>query len=298
MKQWLLFLGELFLSGVILNHHGTFSNSACAGETINAASGYGSVIAFSTDTVDPKDANVIVRSTHSVWYESSKDQIKPIILNRNSTNVSNRKDSIAAPPVNSSWWGDIGKWFGSIFYGIFSIWKVLAILTLIAVLGTVIYLVFRYTDFDLRGRSSRRTKTLIRELEAAKMTELPFEVEQLMVGMLAEATRLRALGDYSKAIIYVYGHVLVQLDDARLIRLSKGKTNRIYLREIQNRNQLKGFVGPLIHLFEFAFFGKHSVSMESFESIWNKLPAFEDEIKRRDNPSIESARAPSLGGVS
>jgi hypothetical protein len=135
----------------------------------------------------------------------------------------------------------------------------------------------------------------MREREKAKLQDLPFEIEQTMFGLLAQAERYRAAGDYSKAIIYLFSHALVELDGARCIRLARGKTNRAYLRELNGQDNLRGFSNQLVLAFEYAFFGKHVLSQEAFERIWQQVPAFDATLKQivskpSTNDGLTSAR--------
>jgi hypothetical protein len=142
------------------------------------------------------------------------------------------------------------------------------------------FLVWRYGSNGGGFFRSREAKDLLaHEREKAKIQDLPFEIEQTAMGLLGQAAKLRAAGDYSKAIVYLFSHVLVEMDGARCIRLTRGKTNRIYLRELRGREMLKSFTNQLVQAFEFAFFGKHQLSQESFEAIWQQLPVFEENLK-------------------
>jgi hypothetical protein len=57
--------------------------------------------------------------------------------------------------------------------------------------------------------------------------------------------------------------------------LSKGKTNRQYLREVGHRAPLRQLVEQTMVAFEDAFFGRHSLDQTRFESCWFRVGEFE-----------------------
>ena len=184
-----------------------------------------------------------------------------------------------------SWWRDLLKSWSDLFSVLFRSWQILLIVCTIGILSLVGFLFIRY-GWDFEARTSRSTRLSTREREDAKLQDLPFELEQSAFGLLAQAERHRASGDFSKAIIYLFSHALVEMDSAGCIRLERGKTNRVYLRELREREYLKGFTNQLVNAFESAFFGKHVVSQKVFEDIWQQIPAFDAHLKQAvSNPS-------------
>ena len=136
-------------------------------------------------------------------------------------------------------------------------------ITLLVIAGFVI---LRY-GLSFQSHGGKLSDVSMLEREKAKLLDLPFEVEQTMFGLLAQAEKYREAGDYSKAIIYLFSHALVEMDGARCIRLARGKTNRAYLRELRDQESLRGFTNQLVSAFEYAFFGKHVLSQDAFERI-------------------------------
>ena len=65
-----------------------------------------------------------------------------------------------------------------------------------------------------------------------RVESLPVQLRRPTTHLLAEARRCYEEGNYGEAIVYLYSHQLVQLDKGQIIRLTKGKTNRQYLREV------------------------------------------------------------------
>ena len=248
------------------------------------------------------DREVIQRSTNSIWYDSEQGSIKPSGTSQKALDVSDRHDAVASPDLPYDWsWLD---WFSTDLSGflswIFSGWKIVLILFFLILIFTIAYIIWQYTDFGNWYSPTRRTTTkALLEREAVKIQDLPFEIEQSLLGLLGQAEKHRAAGDYSRAIAYLYSHVLVTLDEARCIRLAKGKTNRMYLRELKDRETIRGFANQLVTVFEFAFFGKHQLDAPTFDSIWNQLATFESELTRIEKQSTAvKLMPPALGGAS
>ena len=238
--------------------------------------------------ISDTDRAIIGRSTNSVWFDLEDGSVRPIRAGK-SLNVDDRHDSIAgnvtkSPP--SAWWIS----FKALIKLLFASWQILLLVLLIASLAMGGFVILKYgLSFQSYSKMTDLSKL---EREKAKLQDLPFEVEQTMFGLLAEAERHRAAGDYSKAIVYLFSHALVEMDGARCIRLARGKTNRAYLRELNDKESLRGFTNQLVLAFEYAFFGKHLLSQEAFERIWQQVPAFDMNIKQigmnanKDNRSV------------
>ncbi len=119
--------------------------------------------------------------------------------------------------------------------------------------------------------------------ESTKIHDLPFAVELPKSGLLEEAAACRQRGDYSRAIIFLFSYVLVELEKGRVIRLHRGKTNRMYLQEIRSDRVLRSITEKIMLAFEVVFFGKRSLSEEQFEACWSRLGEFSDRIAARMN---------------
>lgn len=161
-----------------------------------------------------------------------------------------------------------GAEFGSVLSGV--TWG-------LAVLGGLLIVCLLIWAF-LRMRSSDSQEEFLvpqRSLEES-IKELPFELESDEQGDFRSlAYRLYQQGDLRKAMILLFSHVLVSLDQKGFVRLRKGKTNRQYLRELDPYQSLNGYFGQVMVRFEEAFFGDREIEQASFESCWNQLDAFQ-----------------------
>jgi len=128
------------------------------------------------------------------------------------------------------------------------------------------------------GTASQAQKVRQTAATIDRVTSLPFQVKRPDANLLAEAERQYRQGNYSEAIIYLYSHQLVELDKAQFIRLTRGKTNRQYVREAKAASPAGDLLEQTMLLFEKAFFGHHVIGREQFEACWNRLKEFENHL--------------------
>jgi len=116
-----------------------------------------------------------------------------------------------------------------------------------------------------------------------RIEALPAPVRRNVGNFLDEARRLAEAGEYSEAMLYLYSHLLLTLDQHQVIRLEKGKTNRQYLQELLRL----GFPGvasltePSVIAFEDVFFGGYPLERERFEGCWQSLHEIERQLPGR-----------------
>lgn len=244
---------------------------------------------FGTEASDGGKA--VQRGTSPVWVEYDDESVTVPRNQLERNDYSDRHESIYQNGGTSWWqrfltnlWGPgsgIGNGGLSDFFSwIASIWRVL-FLTLLAILvSTLVYFLLRSETFRLfiarRGQSVEEDV----EQQRAKVSDLPFEIEQPLLGLRAQAERLWNLGDYSKAIVYLYSYLLVELDQANCIRLERGKTNGIYIRELTPWKSLTDYMKPSVRLFELAYFGRREIDRASFEALWSRIATFEETLSK------------------
>jgi hypothetical protein len=110
--------------------------------------------------------------------------------------------------------------------------------------------------------------------EMQRLKSLPFPLVADRSNLLQEARRYYQAGDYRQAIIYLFSYQLIEMDKRRIIRLSKGKTNRQYLREARARPQLASLVEQTMVMFEDVFFGNCPLGQQRFDRCWSRLDEF------------------------
>jgi hypothetical protein len=90
-----------------------------------------------------------------------------------------------------------------------------------------------------------------------------------------EAQRRRAAGDLSGAIVCLFAHQLLTLDQLGLIRLAPGKTGRHYVNGLRDRG-LVDTLSATLRLFEDVYYGRRPPTREAFESAWQRALMLEE----------------------
>jgi hypothetical protein len=155
----------------------------------------------------------------------------------------------------------------------------LGLTALVVFIGIIAYLIAR-AFLKNEVAETKVTKVVETSRDVDKVQALPFALRKPSGDFLSEAQRLYAAGNFSEAVIYLYSHLLVQLDQHHVIRLAKGKTNRQYLRETRSRPVLREILDRTMIAFEDVFFGHHELTREQFESCWQRLDEFHAELER------------------
>lgn len=189
------------------------------------------------------------------WYDASRDEVRPVKVE---------------PPWNLDWFhfdlrfSPPGSWLD---------W--LAWLSVAAVLALIAYWLIQAYRSRARARTAGSEPDTVAGAGAARVESLPYPLEDAPVDFLAEARRWYEAGDYGRAIVYLFGFELLELDRRHCIRLVRGATNRQYLRQLADRPELKQLVEATMVAFEDAFFGHHRLSRERFEQCWFRLAQFD-----------------------
>jgi hypothetical protein len=168
-----------------------------------------------------------------------------------------------------------------------SLWEIflemllyLAYGVLIAVLiGTILLLVRAFMRSELGAGRSQKEVSVGTDEDVDRVEALPFQVRRPKGDLLAEARRQYEAGNYGEAIIYFYSYLLVELDKSHLIRLTRGKTNRQYLREIRRQPSLHELLGMTMVAFEDVFFGHHRLQRDRFEQCYHRLDEFQAQLQ-------------------
>jgi hypothetical protein len=201
------------------------------------------------------------------WYDASKDAPRPLRVGEKSeTKASAQKLPSKGPRRTNGGSGGFSL-FGSALQvaGL-----VLLTLILAAVAALIVWAFLRNESTQTPGAS-----IVSASRDVDRVEQLPFALKRASGDFLAEARRLAEAGNHSEAIIYLYSHLLVQLDKHHVIRLAKGKTNRQYLRETRARPVLAGILETTMVAFEDVFFGCHQLEKERFEECHSQIAQLE-----------------------
>ena len=192
------------------------------------------------------------------WYDSDSDSLKRVPVSR----------PFQWPNWNLNWNFGTPGWLGWIPW-----------LLILGILLAIAYVLFRvYRNRELGPAGDRSMVESPVEDDRARVEALPFEVRRRNVNLLEEAQRHYRQGDFSEAMIYLYSHLLVELDRHQLIRLTQGKTNRQYLREISVRPSLHALLQQAMVAFEDVFFGGQKLPRARFESCFSRLEDFQHQM--------------------
>ena len=150
----------------------------------------------------------------------------------------------------------------------------LLIVPVVVILILVIWMVMRA---NFAGRDNQDDDAVGQQRSIAEsIKHLPFELDASVEGdFKSHAAQAYRAGNYKRAVICLLSHVLVSMDQNGGLRLKKGKTNRQYLREIRNHQELATYYGQVMVPFEETFFGDHSIEKTTFEECWSGLDQFQ-----------------------
>jgi hypothetical protein len=212
------------------------------------------------------DSESALKHISGGWYDSQKNSYRPPVLSkpiddtiRQSGWLGSKKAPSTPRKTTAPWsWSSLG--ISSELFG----WIVFGTLGSVLLFGLLAIAYYYFGDYvpALRRKSSDKDS---------------IKVEELM-----------RLGRYNEAVVYLFGYMLLALDQSRKIHLQKGKTNRMYLREIRSETPLKEIVSKTMLAFEDVFFGRYDIDRARFEMLW----AQRDEFHRLIRPVADSEVAP------
>ena len=198
------------------------------------------------------------------WYDAEKKEIAPVEVRKTAQPKS--KDVWVGKKQNAT---TRRNWQWPDFWRIVQafIWCGFAIL-----IGVLLYF---FTRSFIKNASFDSEEEEVDKIgDAERMENLPFPVRKPRSDLLSEARSHYEAGNYREAIIYLFSYQLVQLDKNNLIRLTKGKTNRQYVRELGRGFDLKSILSNTMLAFEDVFFGDYPLERGRFESCWNRVDEF------------------------
>ena len=137
----------------------------------------------------------------------------------------------------------------------------------------------------MSGDKSETENQLPKRSMAESIKQLPFDFEVQSGDFRLAAQKAADANDYRNAIVFLFSHVLVSLDQKNLIRLRKGKTNRQYLSELRGLRPLSDFYQRVMVPFESTFFGDHELGEQEFESCWGRLDQFQKDVEQTTQAS-------------
>ncbi|MFL2870203.1 MAG: hypothetical protein ACJZ8O_05570 [Pirellulaceae bacterium] len=104
--------------------------------------------------------------------------------------------------------------------------------------------------------------------------ELPFQLDLAPATLLDRIRQCYANGEFNQAIVYLFSYQLLELDKRHCIKLTRGKTNHQYLRELVKLPSLKKLLSSTVYCFEDVFFGNQDISKTEFDECWLLIDEF------------------------
>ncbi len=212
------------------------------------------------------------------WYNSESGTYRPPVLSkaiddsiRQNGWLGSKKIPNPATTTPFSWgnWGISGELFG---------WLMFGGLGSVLLFGLIAIAYHYFSDYvPTFGRKSTLKESI--KVDMTKVEDLPFEVSANNDDPLSYAEALMNAGRYNEAVVYLFGYMLLALDQSRKIHLQKGKTNRMYLRELRSGLQLQAIVNKTMLAFEDVFFGRYDIDRGRFEMLWQQRDEFHRLIR-------------------
>ena len=204
-----------------------------------------------------EEARQALRREAFPWYDKANDSLKPVHVDADRAERSQEND---------------GR---SYSFNLGPLPTIVSFALLVLIFGVIAWLIVR--AYLLGETTLLVANTGVRQTavdDAARIEALPFRIRSQDVDLLGEARRLYEEGKYSEAIVYLFSYQLIDMDRHQIIHLSKGKTNRQYLRELRRQPPLRSIVEQSMTAFEEVFFGGRQLGREAFEAIWRQLDRF------------------------
>lgn len=231
-------------------------------------------------TAAPADENAFVRDGRDAlraksdlpWYDAETDGLGRVDVEPNPDDARRR----------SNWGGEttpITPRRTSLPAYFWSAMQVLAWIALgLLLLGLLWLLAWAAQRLD-RGKTVETEVTQV-EMTSTRLEDLPVSVSPSEHDLLAAARACYEAGNFDQAIIFAYAYQLVELDRRHLVQLSKGKTNRQYLRELNRQPRLQAILRETMLAFEDVFFGHHRLSASRFQQCWDRLAEFHQRLEQ------------------
>lgn len=239
----------------------------------------------STDGSEYVEAGREAFGTRMPWYDAEKDDVRALDLpTEKSSEFGNRKSRWQATPAKPRGGANINVptmgWFGT---GLWTVLKVLFWLLVAAILIALVYMLVKaylQREEAAVAATSRSSQLDDSEDESERIESLPFTMARPRGDLLDEAMAHYKGGNFRQAIIYLYSYLLIQLDKHQQIHLARGKTNRMYLRELRQRPQLQGILERTMFAFEDVFFGNHTITREEVDHCLSQLDEFHQHVEQ------------------
>jgi len=205
------------------------------------------------------------------WYDPDADRVRPVWPARASwlKSLLDRLERVFKAIDRFLKWLNFGGGTSSRFVGN----SIATILLLAGMVAVFVVLVVLWARRDWMAAAVRAAGARLGTV--ARLDQLPEGIRPGSDDPWAEALRRRAAGDLAGAIVCLFAHQLLSLDQLGLIRLGPGRTGRQYVHGLRDR-ELQDSVGDTLQLFEEVYYGRKIPAAQAFDLVWNRAQAFEE----------------------
>jgi hypothetical protein len=216
------------------------------------------------------------------WYDAKADDVRALNIPPSRDNeFGNRSSRWSSTPAKTR----TPTTVNAPSLGLSWLWTMLQVLFWVVVAGIILFLIYLLVRAFMNREEALVVNTRVKISEAAedeqqRIESLPFTIARPRGDLLDEAMAAYQSGNYRLAVIFLYSYLLIQLDRNQQIHLARGKTNRMYLRELKRAPRLKEILETTMVAFEDVFFGNHQLSREAFETCWNQLDEFHQQVSQ------------------
>ncbi len=204
----------------------------------------------------------------SLWYDDEQQVLRPLPVTTSTPRAEHRDSRWEpAPPKPAATTAPINPGFDG--------WRIVGWILLLVLAFALIALVFYLFSkiepdvMETRKRGLESGGEVLDEQTLERISQLPAEVRHTDVDLRTEAERLMNAGRFDQAIMLLFGHQLLLLDRAGILRLARGKTNGRYLRETRGKSpEAHALFASTVAAFEASYFGGHTPTPDQFASLW------------------------------
>lgn len=204
------------------------------------------------------------------WYDAEEDRVVPVRVEGENDDSENRnsrwlpqaqrlsKTPAASGSANATWsWGNVFAWF-------------LLVAVLLLVVAGLVY-AFTRAEADVGVVRRETAGRFPEERTLQRMQQLPAELRHATGNLRDETLRRMAAGEWNAAVVTLFGHQLLLLDEFSLLRLTRGKTNGSYVRETRaSDTDAAAILQHTVDAFERGYFGRYPLSQENLTALWQE----------------------------
>lgn len=218
----------------------------------------------------PRPSDNALNSTP--WYDADENRVIPVhvetqtddSVHRNSRWLPKAQRLAKTPTPRSSqgsntpWtWGNVLAW--------------LLLVSVVLVIVAALAYAFTRAEGDVRLIRRETSGTFRDEQTISRMRQLPAELSSTATNLREETLALMAAGHWDAAVVALFGHQLLLLDEHALLRLARGKTNGSYVRETRaTSEEAASVLQQTVTAFERSYFGRYPLTRHGFESLWQQ----------------------------